>query len=520
MDRIPALRALIPLVAALASAGAADYPQWRGDGSGATAESGHELVEDLGAARVLWESEERLPTVYSHRGHGDDGPQGGYTNVSVAGGRIYMQYYLPSGEFVEELSLEMTRSMKDPAIWRVDADDVVVCIDAATGSTVWRRTMAGGGANLWALGGLMHSQPCIADGRVFAVGSLGRVYAFSAADGEPLWEGTIGPAHERYAARLAEWKASEDPFDAGAAYRSHKGLKNNLFGGGNGDGLLIACPIVAGGTLVLEDSLGGLLGLDPATGDRRWYREGAIAHKQSPVLWRAGAREYVLAGKGDRVACIDPISGEEVWTVDGAWSSVWLGPTVGDGYMVMPGTKRYGGKPDPGLACFRIDRAGAELVWRLEEGDRELHKSNPYCAPVIHRGHVYVFHNKRGAGRYECYELATGESKGRAEVGHGGMWESLLAADGRILHGWRYLDADPENFRLLATAGKVDEKKGFPEGVPVLIEEGSGDLISADGRRIAKGLPHRGRCATNALVDGVYYYRGYHRLYAVDLRAR
>jgi hypothetical protein len=80
--------------------------------------------------------------------------------------------------------------------WRIEADDVVVCLDAATGTVVWKRVFARCGLNLNgfdASGAQPLLTPCAADGVVYAMGTAGRVYAMEAETGDVLWESMIGP---------------------------------------------------------------------------------------------------------------------------------------------------------------------------------------------------------------------------------------------------------------------------------------------------------------------------------------
>jgi len=57
------------------------------------------------------------------------------------------------------------------------AEDVVVCVDLATGKTLWKFKSPGE-----ATGRMASSTPCVADGRVFALGST-NFYALNAGDG-------------------------------------------------------------------------------------------------------------------------------------------------------------------------------------------------------------------------------------------------------------------------------------------------------------------------------------------------
>lgn len=71
----------------------------------------------------------------------------------------------------------------------MEADDIVLCVDAMTGRTLWRRRFAGGNNYQTRKDpGLNQRTMCYADGKVFALGSCCDLYALDAVSGELLWE--------------------------------------------------------------------------------------------------------------------------------------------------------------------------------------------------------------------------------------------------------------------------------------------------------------------------------------------
>ena len=80
--------------------------------------------------------------------------------------------------------------------WRIAADEFLVCLDAATGRTLWRTRLPLRGLN-YAIGSKSggNMTPCAGDGKIFAIGSTLRIYGFDADTGEMLWENDLGSKH-------------------------------------------------------------------------------------------------------------------------------------------------------------------------------------------------------------------------------------------------------------------------------------------------------------------------------------
>lgn len=448
-----------------------DYPCWRGPFSNGTSPpAGHELVDSLADMRLVWKSEEPLPMSWIWGADRIGGIVGGFCSPIIADGRIFMFYYEPSGEFLVTRRAD-TRG-RDRKRWerkyRVDADDVFVCIDAATGRTIWRRAFAQKGINYNGVGG--HGAfmvPCVAEERVYGIGSAGRVYCVSARSGKVVWETTLGPAAERVEAirqrcreQLVMPKMKRD---------------------------FCSAPTLVDGMLICNDNAGGLIGLDGDTGQKQWGPiPDCTTQTSSPLRWRHQGRNYVIVA-ADSARCIEPRSGKVIWEAPGASNAGAVALT--DRYMVCAAAKPPSGKGEQddenrrrksGLAAYRIDRSGAEQIWHLPG------YNNHVTSPVIYKGHVYAF-----AGRQTiCVNLETGKIVGEVDFPGTRTCSSLVAADGRVLRENLYrqihfYDADPTRFRRL---GPVWHPTGHAENT------------------------------TSTIVDGRLFMRGREALYCYDMR--
>ena len=434
-----------------------DYPRWRGpDGSGSARPSGHELIDDLAKMRLAWQSEAATPDAWIWSNSRATGISGGYSDTVVAGGRVYLSYFVPSGEVVDEKRLaESNHQGRDKFL--VGADDVALCVDARTGETVWRQVFAGKGINWNGKNSGPLMTPCVSGDRLFFIGSAGRVYALEAGDGATVWESDLGPESERIGKLKNECLAE----------RSLVQLDRDF----------CSTPAVVGDVVVCNDNRGGLIGLDAKTGKREWGPvTNCVTKCSSPSIWRTPEGTACILAALHRAVCVDPAVGRIIWeTSDGVANEGSL--AVNDRYMVTGG----GGKPCTGISCYRIDRNGATRLWSLGP------KYNSHVtSPVIHGEHVYGW---RG-GPAICAELETGRLVGESSFWSVRTCSSFVAGDSRIVRPHLYnqfllYDADPANFRQLGG-------RWWPSS--------------------------RAKCTTPTIADGRTFFRSKSRVLCYDLR--
>lgn len=170
------LRSLLALFVGLlgaAYAHALDWPQFRGvNRDGVSAETG--IARSWGAEgpRVVW-----------RRAIGE-----GFSGISVVGDRLYT---MDSDE----------------------ATEYVVALEAGTGKEVWR--VAAGPKLLDSMGNGPRTTPTLDAGRVYAMGSHGRLLALNAADGAELWRVELT---EAFGAKRPNWGYSGSPLSAGGPW--------------------------------------------------------------------------------------------------------------------------------------------------------------------------------------------------------------------------------------------------------------------------------------------------------------
>jgi outer membrane protein assembly factor BamB len=254
----------------------------------------------------------------------------------------------------------------DPA-----AHDVVVCLDAGTGETVWKKQLAGGYSQHSS-----SSTPCIADGRCYVLGSDGQAYCFDAKTGDRLWQAET------------------------------KGRPGRTMG---------SSFLVADGMAVV---LGGvLMGLEADRGEQAWVQERVRGEYASPLGWRDGDRTLLLCNGGRETFCVDPQTGEVQWAVPGGGAST---PVVSGDTMVV-----FTGTPQTGVIAYKLSAEAPEKAWSFKLRDRG-------SSPVVHEDHVYVIGGGGRAAVARCVALADGRLAWEQKV-HAIEIASPVLADGKIL---------------------------------------------------------------------------------------
>ncbi len=333
---------------------------------------GHELVDDLADARLAWVSEEhdigvgKGPYGVSRiLAEGASPHPGGRGSPIVAEGTVFVASYRPAGPpyAKDQIRTLGTRDGKPEAtwdIWAIEAHDVVVAIDARTGRTKWKAVEKRQGARVPALKrGDWGVSPAYHDGRVFSLGTTGRLYAYDARTGEKLWEVGLGRTHEMAEAAKAE------------------ALKEGRFARLGG---WLSSLVVADGVLIVPTFTGherGLVGVDPKDGSTRWELPNVLSKFSTPAAVRPsddGGREYLLANTADgELRLVDPRSGKVRWTVEGL--GPYLGPLSPSDTHVVVNTRPAGPDNrdksiDGHWGAYRFTAEKAEKAWELPAGPK------------------------------------------------------------------------------------------------------------------------------------------------------
>jgi outer membrane protein assembly factor BamB len=376
---------------------AADWPQFLGpDRSGVSSETGLAKTWPADGPPVLW-------TVPLGEGFGPP---------AVQGGKVYL-------------------------LDRANDEDVVRCLDLATGTSEWTFSYAAPGKVDYPGS---RSTPAVDDKYVFTIGSFGDVYCLSKATHKPVWQKNLLAGRDD---KKPRWALAQSPL----LYKTW----------------VIIAPM---------SDQAGVTALDRATGREVW-KSAPIASLEytSPIVATIDGVEQIIMmgnkGKATVVAGLDAATGKLLWSYDG-WNCgipIPTPTTLGDGTFFVTGG--YGG----GSATFQVKRDGdqwtvAEL-WKGKSCGSQIHNA------LLHEGHLYANSNNTKGGLVCLTPDGAVQWTTRSEPGFdlGG----LALADGLIyiLDGGngtlRMVAADPTEYREL---GKVKLLDGDKVWAPPVLADG------------------------------------------------
>ncbi len=344
--------AVLPfLMFAVVQAGAQDWPGWRGagrDGKLAGFQAPASWPQKLERG---WQVE----------------VGGGHSTPALVGGRLYV--HARQGE-----------------------DEVVLCLDAATGKEVWREKYAAPyepDPSAKTHGKGPFSSPAVAGGRVFTFGISGILSCLDAATGKVSWRNDF---KGRFAKQYPQWGTSVSPLIL--------------------DG---ACVVHAGGP-----GKGAIVALEAETGKPRWSWEGDGPGYSSPVPAVIGGKPQVITQTQSFVVGLSTSDGKLLWQLEYKtdYEQNSVTPVVQGNRVIVSGYHA-------GTSAYAVDGAKPERAWHTDEVSMFM------STPVLKGDRLYGLSEKR-RGQFFCLDATSGKTSWLGE-GRQGENAALLDAGGAIL---------------------------------------------------------------------------------------
>ena len=324
------------------------------------------------------------------------------------------------------------RAGATPCVWgdRIyltsnEGDDLVVlCIAAEDGAIKWKRTVGSGNQDARAGEGNSASPSPSTDGEHVWVFFGTGILACYTVDGAEVWR---LDANERFGTIDIQFGMTSTPVL-------------------DGDALYLQ---LIHGAMKLDDQTrtGKVIKLDKKTGQTIWEVDRITAAQfeckhsyASPMLYRDGSREFLVAHGADCTTGHALDDGRELWRFGGLNGPTATNPKPHDQtfrFVASPGVV-------PGTIIVPTCKGGPTVALRVNDdlaGDCSdkaavVHWINPLTPdvsiPVIADGLVYLLHKD---GKLQCVDLETGEDLYLKRTHTGQHRTSPLLADGRLTFG-------------------------------------------------------------------------------------
>lgn len=357
-------RLLSALVLGLFSTGsliADDWPQWMGpQRDGVWRETGIIEKFDTNGPPVKW----RVPV------------KAGYVGPAVAAGKVFL--------LDREAGKPAARQPGDRAMPTIPGNERVLCLDAATGRTIWEQAYDCPYAIDYPAG--PRATPVISGGRAYTLGAMGDLRAYEVADGKLVWSRQLT---KDFNTQPPVW-----------GYAAHPIL--------DGDRLIV--PV--GGTN------SAIVAFHKDTGAEVWRaltaREIGYA---PPVIRDVAGRRQLIFWHPDAINGMNPETGELLWTHQYPVEGQPQRPEVIIALPRFEGDRMFLTSFYQGSLLLQVPPAGeeAQVVWNRRSTKRsEVTEglATVMSTPVIRDGHLYGI---CALGELRCLDLATGDRK----------WESL-----------------------------------------------------------------------------------------------
>lgn len=350
---------LVALVSSNAMVFAKDWPQWRGPNrDGISTETG-----------ILRNWPESGPSLLWRAGAGE-----GYSGISIANGRLYTMY----GKARDEL---------------------MVCLDAATGKETWRVKIDAKYANQFGNG--PRGTPTVDGQVVYGISAKGKLYALNASNGKVVWKHDL---NAEYGGQIPNWGVSTSP--------------------------------LVHGKLLLVDVAGkdnyGVVAFNKSNGKVVWKTKTDLPGYSSPIAVTVNDVEQIIFFTGTAAISIAPQDGQKYWSYP--WRTSW-DVNAATPIFIAPNKVFISSGYNKGAAVLKMRPMNASV--KVEEVWKSKVMRNHFSTCLLIDNHLYGFDE----GTLKCIDVRTQEKqwavrRTAAKTGERGKAlgkGSLTFADGHLI---------------------------------------------------------------------------------------
>lgn len=342
-----------------------------------------------------------------------------------------------------------------------DLQDVLRCLELATGRELWRAAMDAPG-NLPYNGS--RNVPTLDGPWIFAVGPLGQFYCFDGHSRQLAWSRHL----------VNDFKDPQIDRDTPPADRADQLARVQVPMWG-----MTQAPLPWRDLVIVAPQTGktGLVAYEKTTGKLRW-QSGSLGRNWyshvSPFLATLDGVDQVimLAQPSDPekspaqappalVTAVDPLTGRILWQTQTPRPYKIPIPQP-----VQTGASRFLVTGGFGLGCVFFEAARKNGAWEAGVGAENRNASAFIHSPVLYRDHLYVLSLKEHGGAATGLVCLNRAGEIQWQTGPGLQFDQgpLLVVDGLalVLHGktgvLHLLEISPAGFKLLAKAKVLDGK--------------------------------------------------------------
>jgi outer membrane protein assembly factor BamB len=350
---------LLIISAIAAWAAPPDWPQWRGPNRDGISKETILKSWPAEGPKVLWKA-----------------PSGeGYSGIVVANGRIY-------------------------TIHAARADELAVCLDAASGKELWRFVIDRAFQNDQGNG--PRSTPAVDGDLVYALSAQGKLAALNAKTGAKVWSHDL---RSEFGGKIPTWGVSTSPLV---------------------DGDLILVDVGGSGD-------NGVMAFNKKSGSVVWKAATDLPGYSAPIAVTVNGVKQYLFFTGTALVSVSPTNGKKLWSHPwrtsydvNAATPVFIPPDkvfISSGYNV-------------GAAVLKIKGIQVEQVWRSQV------MRNHWASPVLLGDYLYGFDE----ATLKCINVNTQEEK----------WATRGLGKGALIYADGHLIVLSERGKLLLVEAKPD----------------------------------------------------------------
>lgn len=329
---------------------------------------------------------------------------------------------------------------------RVGDDEVVECLNAATGKELWKFPYPTAYSDMLGKGDGPRSTPVISGDKLVTLGAEGTLHCLSLATGKKIWSRSL----------TKEYKTPLGYFGVGTS------------------------PVVEQDRVLInvggKDAGTGIVAFELASGKEAWRATDDPPSYSSPVVCTVGNTRLAVFFTRTGAVILNAKSGAVVYQQ--RWRSRSDASVNAATPLIIGDQAFFSASYDTGALLLKLKANGAEEVWT----DEKI-MSNQYNTCIYHDGHLYGFHGRQDSpvpATLRCFDVKTRKIRWQEEkFGNG----TMILADGRLIiltekgnlclvdatpeafretARFRILDASPSRAQIALSAGRLyarDQKK-------------------------------------------------------------